>query len=157
MASPSTSTAKTTTAASSKAKPARKAAAPAKGTASKAKPTKATPAKVTPAKTAPAKAAPTKAATTKAASKSPERPATEFSLFAPEAKEVLLTGDFCNWDGESCRMRRFKDGSWRKSLKLKPGRYEYRFVVDGHWWTDPDNPQRQQNPFGQDNSVLEIS
>lgn len=85
------------------------------------------------------------------------KPSTEFSLFAPEAKEVLLTGEFCDWHGEGCRMRRFKDGSWKKSLKLKPGRYEYRFVVDGHWWTDPENPQRQQNPFGQDNSVLVIT
>jgi len=53
-------------------------------------------------------------------------------------------------------MRRLKDGSWKKSLKLNPGRYEYRFVVDGHWWTDPENPDRQENPYGQDNSVLVI-
>jgi len=127
MASPSRSTAKTTATATSKATPAKKAAAPAKATP------------------------------TKAAAKSPERPSTEFTLFAPEAKEVVLTGEFCDWAGEGCRMRRFKDGNWKKSLKLKPGRYEYRFVVDGHWWTDPANPERQQNPFGQDNSVLVIT
>lgn len=84
-------------------------------------------------------------------------PSTEFNLYAPEAGEVLLAGDFCNWQGETCRMRRVKDGNWKKSLNLKPGRYEYRFVVDGHWWTDPENPARQQNPYGQDNSVLVVT
>jgi len=126
MASPSKSSAKTTTAAPGKSKAAKDTAAPAKAAVSKSTP------------------------------KSPDRPSTEFTLFAPEAKEVLLTGEFCDWVGEGCRMRRFKDGSWKKSLKLKPGRYEYRFVVDGHWWTDPENPQRQSNPFGQDNSVVTI-
>lgn len=83
-------------------------------------------------------------------------PTTEFKLFAPAAQEVFLVGDFCNWQGNDCPMRRLKDGSWKKSLKLDPGRYEYRFVVDGHWWTDPENPDRQENPYGQDNSVLVI-
>lgn len=82
---------------------------------------------------------------------------TEFKLFAPAAREVFLAGDFCNWQGNDCPMRRLKDGSWKKSLKLTPGRYEYRFVVDGHWWTDPENPDRQQNAFGQDNSVLVVA
>lgn len=107
-------------------------------------------------KTAPAVASkPTKAVVKSAGA--PAIPTTEFSLHAPEAGEVLLAGDFCNWQGEKCRMRRTKDGSWKKSLKLKPGRYEYRFVVDGHWWTDPENPDRQQNHYGQDNSVLTVS
>lgn len=82
--------------------------------------------------------------------------ATDFKLFAPAAQEVFLSGDFCNWQGDDCPMRRLKDGSWKKSLKLNPGRYEYRFVVDGHWWTDPENPDRQENPYGQHNSVLII-
>ena len=81
-------------------------------------------------------------------------PSIEFRLFAPEAHEVCLAGDFSDWQPEECRMRHFKDGSWKKKLKLKPGRYEYRFVVDGHWWTDPENPHRQYNPYGQENSVL---
>lgn len=96
-------------------------------------------------------------AKTAAASQPAAAQATEFKLFAPEAREVFLAGDFCNWQGNDCPMRRLKDGSWKKSLKLDPGRYEYRFVVDGHWWTDPENPNRQQNAFGQDNSVLVVA
>lgn len=99
---------------------------------------------------------PANTAPPKKASAKPAVPSTEFHLYAPEADEVLLAGDFCDWQGEKCRMRRFKDGHWKKSLKLKPGRYEYRFVVDGHWWSDPANPQRQENPFGQENSVIHV-
>lgn len=84
-------------------------------------------------------------------------PSIEFMLFAPEAQEVHLVGDFNEWSGAEYRMRRFKDGTWKKKVKLKPGRYEYRFMVDGNWWTDPKNPQRQQNAFGSDNSVVTIS
>jgi 1,4-alpha-glucan branching enzyme len=105
-------------------------------------------------------ATPRKTATkAKAAARKPavaSTPSIEFHLFAPEAQTVCLAGDFSDWQPEDCRMRRFKDGTWKKTLRLKPGRYEYRFVVDGHWWTDPENPQRQHNPFGQENSVLVV-
>ena len=30
---------------------------------------------------------------------------------------------------------------WTKILQLPPGMYEYRYVVDGHWCDDPDNPE----------------
>lgn len=116
----------------------------------------ATPKKPAAKSKAAAKAKPAGKSTTKTVGK-PAAPAIEFALYAPEAAEVLLAGDFCDWQGEKCRMRRGKDGNWKKSLKLKPGRYEYRFVVDGHWWTDPANPLRQQNPYGQENSVLTVA
>jgi 1,4-alpha-glucan branching enzyme len=105
------------------------------------------------AKTAGSRKSPAKAAAPSLAAATAAT-AIEFRLFAPEAQEVCLAGDFSNWQPEKCLMRRFKDGTWKMKLKLTPGRYEYRFVVDGQWWTDPENPQRQENPFGQENSVL---
>lgn len=80
----------------------------------------------------------------------------EFSLMAPEASEVYLVGDFNNWENGTDKMRRLKSGLHKKSKKLKPGRYEYRFVVDGQWWSDPVNEQRCHNGFGEENSVIEI-
>lgn len=80
----------------------------------------------------------------------------EFSLMAPEASEVYLVGDFNNWENGKDKMRRLKSGLHKKSKKLKPGRYEYRFVVDGQWWSDPVNEQRCPNGFGEENSVIEI-
>jgi len=84
-------------------------------------------------------------------------PSTEFILYAPEARAVSLTGDFNGWQAEKTPMRKFKDGIWKKKVKLKAGRYEYRFVVDGEWWSDPENIDRQPNSFGSDNSVKTVS
>ena len=44
-------------------------------------------------------------------------------------------------------------GKWVKQLSLTPGRYEYRFVVDGDWVSDP-NAEQTPNPHGGCNSVL---
>jgi 1,4-alpha-glucan branching enzyme len=82
-------------------------------------------------------------------------PSTEFSVHAENAKEIFLAGDFNNWqnDSKDFRLRRFKDGTWKKMVKLKPGTYEYQFVVDDQWWTDPTNKKRVPNPYGTENSV----
>ncbi len=83
-------------------------------------------------------------------------PSTQFKLFAPDAGEVCLTGDFNNWSTSEFKARRFKDGTWGKMVELKPGRYEYLFLVDGQWWSDPENPNRAANPFGTENSVVTV-
>jgi len=81
----------------------------------------------------------------------------EFTITAPEAKEVYLVGDFNGWKSDGFQMRKFKDGTCKKKVQLKPGRYEYRFIVDGNWWTDPQNKKRCTNPYGSENSVIQIS
>jgi chromosome partitioning protein len=79
-----------------------------------------------------------------------------FSISAPQAKDVYLAGDFNNWQtDESSRMVQ-EDGIWKKKLSLGFGRYQYRFVIDGNWIEDPNNPIKEANPFGQMNSLLEI-
>lgn len=83
-------------------------------------------------------------------------PSIEFTVTAPEAKEVFLVGDFNGWQAEGFQMRKFKDGVCRKKVQLKPGRYEYLFLVDGNWWTDPQNDARCTNPFGMENSIIQI-
>lgn len=83
-------------------------------------------------------------------------PSIEFTVMAPEAKDVFLVGDFNGWQAEGFQMRKFKDGICRKKVQLKPGRYEYLFIVDGDWRTDPNNDARCTNPFGLENSVIEI-
>ena len=90
--------------------------------------------------------------------KKPKQPTQsyEFCLAAPEAATVHLVGDFNHWDAGKDKMRRMKDGTHKKCVRLKPGRYEYRFVVDGEWWTDLANDNRCASPFGTDNSVLFI-
>ncbi len=81
---------------------------------------------------------------------------TEFSLVAPDASEVFLTGNFNEWNPAEHAMRKFQGGKFVKKLKLNPGKYEYQFIVDGQWWTDPANPNRETNSFGSENSIVEV-
>ena len=37
-----------------------------------------------------------------------------------------------------------------------PGRYRYRYVIDGQWNSDPHNKHVESNPFGELNSVVEV-
>jgi hypothetical protein len=62
-----------------------------------------------------------------------------FTLTAPGAREVFLVGDFNNWNPTVERMPRSGD-VFEISLYLVEGSYRYKFVVDGRWLVDPDNP-----------------
>ncbi|MFA4992607.1 MAG: AAA family ATPase [Candidatus Omnitrophota bacterium] len=78
------------------------------------------------------------------------------TLHAPEAKEVYLAGEFNNWKlDENSRMMQ-NNGSWSKNISLNNGKYRYRFVIDGNWSEDPNNPLKQVNPYGTMDSLLEI-
>jgi len=79
-----------------------------------------------------------------------------FTLEAPGAKSVQLAGDFNEWqpDGEEMEL---VGRVWHRFVPLKPGHYQYRFVVDGRWQNDPANPQIEPSPFGEDNSVVELN
>jgi hypothetical protein len=46
---------------------------------------------------------------------------------------------------------------WAKELTLQPGKYEYRFIVDDVWTTDPKNAESTANPFGETNSILRVN
>ena len=79
-----------------------------------------------------------------------------FELIAPQANRVVLTGNFNSWNPDAITMKKDKKGNWKTGLNLKPGRYEYKFIVDGQWWDDPANPDRATNEHGSANSVKEI-
>jgi chromosome partitioning protein len=79
------------------------------------------------------------------------------SLSAPEAKEVYVAGDFNNWRVDEDSRMQATDGTWRKTVNLKSGRYHYRFVIDGKWVDDPNNPNKETNPYGEMNSLLEVN
>ncbi|MCK5216109.1 MAG: hypothetical protein KAR05_12245, partial [Candidatus Omnitrophica bacterium] len=83
--------------------------------------------------------------------------ATSFSLSAPEARSVYVTGSFNDWSlDESCRMQQ-ENGKWIVNLQLKPGVYKYQFIVDGRWREDPSNSKQERNSFGDINSLLEVA
>ena len=80
-----------------------------------------------------------------------------FSLDAPGADSVYLAGDFNAWNSQKHPMKRSKNGVWQKAVMLFPGRYEYRFLVDGQWTNDLQNPETCPNCFGTLNTVITVS
>jgi hypothetical protein len=53
-------------------------------------------------------------------------------------------------------MKKDKKGRWTKIVTLAPGRYEYKFLVDGEWQNDPNNDQVVHNSFGTLNNQLTV-
>ena len=74
----------------------------------------------------------------------------------PGAQEVFIAGSFNDWHPSVTPMIRLSDCKWAKELSLAPGRYEYRFVVDGEWVDDPAATELIPNLFGSANAVLEV-
>ena len=81
----------------------------------------------------------------------------EFVLDIGEVDHAYVCGDFNNWQPTSLRMiGNPAAGLWEKRLALPPGRYEYKFFVDGTWLHDPDAAQNVPNIYGTLNSVVEV-
>jgi len=80
-----------------------------------------------------------------------------FTFEAPHAESVALVGDFNDWDSEMHPMKKMKDGTWKAALLLPSGSYQYQFYVDGIWQVDPKAAVRLPNPFGGENSLLDVS
>ncbi|MGA1842625.1 MAG: AAA family ATPase [bacterium] len=79
-----------------------------------------------------------------------------FSVYSPEAANVYLAADFNEWKPEREPLFDIEgNGVWQRIVDLKPGRYQYKFVVDGKWIKDPANPNLLNGPFGE-NSICEI-
>jgi len=80
-----------------------------------------------------------------------------FNFYAPEAKDVYVVGDFNNWElNNEARLIRKETGSWEKRLYLVPGHYKYKFIVDGLYFEDPENPRKETNDYGNIYSVFEL-
>ena len=79
-----------------------------------------------------------------------------FTWEASWANEVILMGDFNKWNAKTHPMKKDEGGIWEKTVMLSPGRYEYRFLVNGQWENDPKNDQVCVNSFGTQNNIVHI-
>lgn len=61
----------------------------------------------------------------------------EFILHSPNAMKVYLAGEFNYWEAESLPMKKKQEGIWEATVKLPPGRYEYKLFVDNAWTEEP--------------------
>ncbi|HTL59882.1 MAG TPA: glycogen-binding domain-containing protein [Candidatus Limnocylindrales bacterium] len=79
-----------------------------------------------------------------------------FALVRPGARQVSLCGEFNAWSPEAGPMTPHDDGHWEAIVALRPGRYQYKFLVDGEWVPDPLVQETVPNEFGSFNSVIEV-
>jgi 1,4-alpha-glucan branching enzyme len=82
--------------------------------------------------------------------------ATHLQIHAPEAKAVFVAGTFNDWRTDATPLEPQGSGLWTVALELAPGMYEYLFVVDGCWCSDPCGSEVVPNPFGGQNAVLRV-
>jgi 1,4-alpha-glucan branching enzyme len=79
-----------------------------------------------------------------------------FKVRAPGAKKVQLAGEFNDWDPDSHPMQKDDEGFWKVTLRLSPGKYEYKLLVDGLWWEDIGETNTVRNPLGTLNKMLVV-
>jgi hypothetical protein len=87
----------------------------------------------------------------------PKRRKITFQYENAGAQQVILVGDFNEWNVKKHPMISDGKGRWEKNILLIPGTYEYKFIVDGHWKRDPGNKEYCANSFGTSNSVLRVN
>lgn len=90
----------------------------------------------------------------------------EISCSTSNAREVFVAGTFNNWHPNLTPMESKGGGVWSTTLRLKPGTYEYKFLIDGEWSCKPglhefdpslsELPDCVHNVYGTMNRKLEV-
>lgn len=81
----------------------------------------------------------------------------QFLIVAPHARSITLEGDFNDWDGSRTELTRSSDGVWTASVLLRPGQYQYQFVIDDTLRVADDKAPKVPDGLGGENSVITIS
>ena len=71
-------------------------------------------------------------------------------------RTVMVAGSFNDWNPEKQLIDKEGNGVYRCQLRLAPGEYQYKFIVDGVWCLDSSNPNFVPNDIGSLNSVLSV-
>jgi 1,4-alpha-glucan branching enzyme len=86
-----------------------------------------------------------------------------FRCVAPAATAVFLAGTFNAWDPTATPMQPDSAAEWYVELKLSPGKYEYKYVVDGVWFCEPGvadegyaGEDAVVNSFGTKNRIMQV-
>jgi hypothetical protein len=92
-----------------------------------------------------------------ARSRAEEARPVRFALRASPSARVALIGDFNDWDPSRSPLRQ-RQGEWTATVRLKPGRYSYSFVVNGsRWVADPHGAAVHDDDFGTPTSVITVA
>lgn len=78
-------------------------------------------------------------------------------IAAPQADRVCIAGEFNNRNTQVNPMKKLKNGDFRITLELEPGKeYQFRYLIDDAVWENEWNADAYVvSPFGHcDNSVV---
>jgi YD repeat-containing protein len=73
-----------------------------------------------------------------------------------DANIVAVAGSFNNWNQSQLICAR-QQTDWLCRTDLYPGRYTYKFIVDGNWVLDPANQETEEDAAGNINNVLIVN
>lgn len=71
------------------------------------------------------------------------------------ANSVFLSGSFNEWAISESPLDQTETG-WELKIKLQPGKYTYKFIIDGNWITDPNNELKENDISANTNSILYV-
>ena len=81
----------------------------------------------------------------------------QFTFYKKGLQSISVVGGFNDWDADSTKLTEVSPGVWTVSMRLRPGVYEYQFILNGKQRvTDPTMPQTSSD-FGSPNSVVTVS
>jgi 1,4-alpha-glucan branching enzyme len=74
------------------------------------------------------------------------------------AADVTLHGDFTKWEKAPLKMKHYKDGNFKVSVTLKPGKsYRFRYHLDSERWeNDWEADDYARNEFGTEDSIVQV-
>ena len=80
-----------------------------------------------------------------------------FQIDAPEATLVNIAGQFNGWSPGATELKKGPDGVWSITLELKKGaKHRYKYLIDGFWLPDPENPAAEPDGFGGYNTLIDL-
>ncbi|MBU3664624.1 MAG: hypothetical protein FGM15_01920 [Chthoniobacterales bacterium] len=81
-------------------------------------------------------------------------------VYRPKGRKVgkvCVAGQFNGWNTTSHELKPAPDGSFELFVPMSPGAQQYKFVVDGEWTLDPENPEQADDGSGGRNSVARVA
>jgi glycosidase len=78
--------------------------------------------------------------------------------FEGQVEAVYLAGSFNDWQPAAEKMNGpDKNGVYTLKYNLRPGEYQYKFVINGeHWFHDPNNDLTTADGHGGKNSIINV-
>jgi len=76
-----------------------------------------------------------------------------------KGKRIFLAGNFNGWNPSDEKfLMKDDDGDsiWTITVKLTPGSYQYKYVVDGQWTKDPYSPGDAPDGYGGRNGQFDV-